>query len=207
MRSLHRPPHRPLVSPCVRLWTTGLVLFGLASCTVTGERTRAVTVYGGRQVQNSLPEELILFQDIDTTDAYIAAVSYAKVIDRYPRMQWELEGNIAKNFIDQSNWEFNGALVLRWMKFPWNDLLRTSAAFGNGLSVANKIPVVEDAGEPDTGTNELLYFIVLEFEMARPNWDHWSLVLRVHHRSGVYGTFDDVSGGSNVLAGGVKYSW
>ena len=53
----------------------------------------------------------------------------------------------------------------------------------------------------------LLNYILGEMTVAPPQVKDWSLVVRVHHRSGVFGLFDGVEGGSNVIGAGVKFHY
>jgi hypothetical protein len=48
---------------------------------------------------------------------------------------------------------------------------------------------------------------MVELAFAPPSQPNWSVFLRVHHRSGVHGLFNGVSGGSNFLALGVRYGF
>jgi len=41
---------------------------------------------------------------------------------------------------------------------------------------------------------------MVEMAAASPNVNDWSIVASIHHRSGVYGSFNNVEGGSNVVA-------
>jgi hypothetical protein len=45
---------------------------------------------------------------------------------------------------------------------------------------------------------------MLELEFALPDARHWSVITRIHHRSGAFGLFNGVTGGSNALAFGVR---
>ena len=56
-------------------------------------------------------------------------------------------------------------------------------------------------------TNELLAYYMIELDFKIPRQTNWSIFGRLHHRSGAWGLFDDVYGGSNILCGGVKYTF
>ena len=94
-------------------------------------------------------------------------------------------------------------MVGRWLKFPWNDTVRTSIAAGEGISYASSIPKIEQERSPDK-TAHLLNYLMLELELAPPDDPRWSVFTRIHHRSGVFGLYDGVSKGSNILAAGVR---
>ena len=52
-------------------------------------------------------------------------------------------------------------------------------------------------------SSQLLNYLALEVEV--PMDKQYSLLGRIHHRSGIYGFFDGVSGGSNAYLLGLKY--
>ena len=123
------------------------------------------------------------------------------------RHQWELEGQIAKHDGEQNHWELNAAIIVRWLDFPWNQYVKTTAAIGDGLSYATVVPPIEEASHTNTGAAKLLNYFVVEVSLAPPSAKHWSLVGRIHHRSGIYGLINDVKGGSNVICLGLKYAY
>ena len=75
------------------------------------------------------------------------------------------------------------------------------------MSYASEVPLLEDLSELETGSTRLLNYLLIEATFAPPKEEHWALVFRIHHRSGIFGVFDDVSGGSNVIALGIKYTF
>ncbi len=108
--------------------------------------------------------------------------------------------------------EYNAVLILRWLKFPWNRYLLTSFAFGDGLSYATKEPPVEvnqhsiNHGD-DYNSSKFLNYMMFELTFALPQLPEWNAILRVHHRSGMFGLINGVSGGSNFLGAGIKYDF
>jgi hypothetical protein len=193
-------------------------MLGLACCTsCRSAPEQAISVYAGPYTDNSLPEEIALFRPLSFEDATVVAAAYSRVVDASsPHYRWEVEGNVAQWFGEQDHQELAGLGLFRWMTFPWDHWVDTSFGFGNGLSWATKNPALEEFFHPDTGATQLLWHIAVEFEFARPrrqggespSWmDSWATFVRVHHRSGIFGTFDGVDGGSNVLALGLRYRW
>jgi len=105
--------------------------------------------------------------------------------------------------------EYNAVLVLRWLKFPWNQYVNTSLAFGEGLSYATKLPPVEmDQHAINQGheykVSKLLNYLLVELSFSIPRFSSYSTFARIHHRSGIFGFFNDVNGGSNFIAGGIR---
>lgn len=195
--------------------TAFALLLSAASCATAPER--AVSVYAGRYSDSSLPEEIALLKSVDLEDATQTAAAYSEVLAvPSSSYRWEWEVNVVHWSGEQSHQEFAGLGLFRWQAFPWDHWLDTSFGLGNGLSWANDTPNLEEAFHPDTGSARLLYHIVVELEFARPkglgggaaHWlDPWATFFRIHHRSGVFGTFSGVDGGSNVLALGLRYRW
>jgi hypothetical protein len=111
--------------------------------------------------------------------------------------------------------EYNAALILRWHKFPWDKYLDTSLAFGNGFSYATKYPPYETDphGQLHGKEHEMykvsktLYYLVIEWNFTHPKINPWSVFIRVHHRSGIFGLINGVDGGSNFIGGGIRYEF
>jgi hypothetical protein len=186
-----------------RLAWAAVLLFG--GCAAPGQR--ALTAYVGAYSDNSLPEEILPLRVIQMEHSRLATLAYAETLHSFwqdhGRWEWEVQG--VKHWGFQSHWEFNALVALRWRSFPWNELVRTSFAIGNGLSWATEVPALELASHTNEGATQLLNYLLLEWTLGLPSLLEWDLVLRIHHRSGIYGLFDGVNGGSNVLALGLKY--
>lgn len=128
------------------------------------------------------------------------SASYAHYRDG--ALQLEAEGQIAYNFGEQSHWEINAVpLVARWLKFPWNHTVATTAAFGIGLSYATEVPEIEVLLEGESA--KLLIYWLAELT-AGPVDAPWSVSLRLHHRSVGYGLFAE-EGGMNGVGLGLRY--
>lgn len=176
-----------------------------------------MSVYAGRYTDNSLPEEIALFKPLSFESATQVAAAYSEVFAApSPAYRWEWEVNGVHWSGEQNHQEIAGLGLFRWQSLPWDHWVDTSLALGNGLSLATEVPALEEAFHPDTGSTRLLYHIVVEVEFARGmplgargrHWlDPWATFVRVHHRSGVFGLFDGVDGGSNTLALGLRYRW
>jgi hypothetical protein len=174
-----------------------------------GPGDRALTAYVGQYMDAALVDEILISQPLREQDAYLAVLAYSESFHSFAdgAGQWEWEVQAGQHFGEQTHQELNGLVVLRWKRFPWSDRLRTSLAIGEGLSLATEVPPLESASQYNEGATELLNYILLEATVGLPGAPHWDFVLRIHHRSGVFGLFDGVDGGSNVLALGLKYTF
>jgi hypothetical protein len=177
-----------------------------APCGADALRPDALTVYAARiSAEPTWHDVLRNPFSTNYTDAYLVAAAlsreYAHRADGALRI--EFEGNVAYNFGEQRHLEFNVApIVLRWQRFPWSHRVATSAAFGLGLSYATDLPEVELALEHDT--QRLLAFWLLELTAGKPD-SPWSFVLRLHHRSPVWGLMGVEDGGMNAPGIGFRY--
>lgn len=163
----------------------------------------ALTVYGGIGTDGGI-ENLPALQ-AHFNDAYMLAGACSREVARWRDLvALELEGQVAQHFKKQDHREVNGLLTVRWMKFPWNDYIRTSVGVGDGVSYASSVPAIESERSPDK-TSKLLNYLMFELELAPQQERRWSIVTRIHHRSGVYGLYNGVSKGSNIFGAGMKY--
>ncbi|ALP51943.1 hypothetical protein Tel_01650 [Candidatus Tenderia electrophaga] len=164
-----------------------------------------MALYVGKYSDDRLGDVLVS-KPIDYLDSYMVTVALGRAFAfASPSHQWEWEAQLVKHFSRQHHWELNALVIYRWQRFPWHRVLRTTLALGDGLSYASEVPPLEAASHTNEGATRLLNYILVEMTAAPPQVTDWSLVVRVHHRSGVYGLFDDVEGGSNVIGVGIKF--
>jgi hypothetical protein len=163
----------------------------------------AVTIYGGRMTDGDFGSSLD--GKANFIDAYVVVGALSWTFARFfeDALSFELEGQVGKWFGDQHHWEFNLPVAIRWSRFPWNHYVSTSLAYGIGPSYASEEPQAEI--EEFDSTEKFLVYWFGELALGPP--DHnWSVVLRLHHRSGAFGLILDRGvGGSNSLAIGLKY--
>ncbi len=161
-----------------------------------------INSYTALLLTSDLQKTLSLYSD--SHDAYLTALTVGKRIGSYKKyIDAEVEGQIVRYYVKQDHWEFNAAFVLRWQPFLWDRVLDTSFAIGNGLSYASEIPDLEQKHH-DKAT-QILHFLMIEVTFALPDYPRWNFLARIHHRSGIWGIFDDVSGGTNGIGFGIKY--
>ncbi len=162
-----------------------------------------VSLYGGRVCYDDLAN---ILSKREYVDSYVAVFSAGKGLADYKHyLRLEGEGQVAKHWGVQDHFEVNALLGLRWLPFPWDRYLDTSFAAGAGLSYATDEPEIEI--EKNDRTKRLLGYLMFELGVVVPQQPKWTLFARVHHRSGAFGLFDGVSGGSNVVGAGLRYSF
>jgi hypothetical protein len=162
----------------------------------------AVTVFGAFQLRGDIWQTFYA-PDFHTGYGFAALAVSRKFYSPTRHIDLELEGQFVKHLVGQYHEEFNGLLVARWLTFPWNRHVPTTFAAGNGLSYAVQTPEWESTLHGKA--SQLLNCMMFELTFSLPDTPRWSLVWRVHHRSGVFGLFSGVEGASNAMGLGLKY--
>ena len=168
------------------------------------QRDWALTLYFGRLTDSGIGETATFnskFENIYFIDLGLSRRLYT--FRNYFNL--EIEGQIAKHFGDQDQWEFDLVSYFRWLLFPWDKYLDTSFAVGAGVSYATSVPKIE-AKNYDEAVR-LLGALMFEFAFSLPRVPQWSLITGIHHRSGAGGVFSGVHGASNAWAMGLRYSF
>jgi hypothetical protein len=163
----------------------------------------AVTLYRGVLTEATLEEMFSFDVEFDTDYTYLALAVTRKIIEITSHINFEGEGIIVKYTGEQDHLELDGLVSARWLSFPWNRYLDTTLAVGFGLSYATEVPPyeVKNKGESE----KLLSFLMFELTAGIPKIPQWDLVLRINHRSGIFGTFNGMRGAMNSLALGLKF--
>jgi hypothetical protein len=174
---------------------------------VAGPEDSALTAYAGRITTVNAWHDIVTEPtQVRFADAYLAALALSYTLARYrdDALTVETEGQAVYNFGDQSHWEFNALMASRWHRFPWDERLATTAAFGLGLSYATEIPEVEV--ELEGSSEQVLIYWMFEMTFAPPGARWAGGSIRLHHRSKGFGLLAD-DGGMNALAAGVRFQF
>ena len=164
----------------------------------TEDSSGAIAVFGG-VMTNSDAVDFLTPWTLDLRESNMVALAATYGIGRFDhRFGFEIEGQIMRHFGDQDHWEITLPIIGRWEAFPWDDVVDTSLAIGAGPSYASEKPKVEVANEGDS--RRLLLYWMMELELGPPGKD-WSALIRLHHRSTVYGLIGDAGGSNAVLVG------
>ena len=144
--------------------------------------------------------------DFKLTNSVEVGIAPSKQLWQYKDyFDLEFETQIVKHFGGEKNFEFNTPLMFRWNKFPWDDIIDTSIAFGDGLSIANGTPALEKAQYGGEHSGPLLNFVILEFTFALPDHPEIQFVNRFQHRSGAFNLLNNTSDASTSFVWGIKY--
>jgi hypothetical protein len=169
-----------------------------------------VAIYAGRYVEDSLGDDIILSPSIPNSwdyaadDHLIAAAVSRQIAHFWRRWTLEPEVGIGQRFGRQSATELWGAFYFRYAGFPWDRYVVTTAGLSTGLNWASEVTDVEqDRAENEEGS-QLMHFFSPEITFAAPSRPDVELVLRFHHRSGVFGLVSDAWGGAQYASVGLR---
>ncbi len=174
----------------------------------TGDRW-AMSLYGGLVTDGNIFQALALssgfepagFIDLKLSNELLTNSLTVSQPERV--LSFDLDAGVGRHVGEQDHLEFTVALAARWHPFIWDEVLETSIAIAQGVSYTTSIPAIEARRWRETA--QLLNHMFYEATFSLPEVPEWSLVARLHHRSGMWGLFSGVSGASNVALFGVRY--
>lgn len=119
----------------------------------------------------------------------------------------EAEGQVGQHFDRENTREASAALVLRSGQLGIFGGTSLNVAWGNGVSYTFSDPQAEsgDAGIRGVGAKRFQYYMSFETELTDSSAPNVHLVLRLAHRSGIYGLISSDRTGSNYLGGGLRF--
>jgi hypothetical protein len=141
--------------------------------------------------------------DLEPAEAYFAAFSGGRILWRGDALRVSAEATVARHIGYNRFTELSTAVMGRWDLLPWDRFFPSSISFGEGISYTTEVPGLERRKNDEVAR----FLNLLIWELAyhprdRPRWDVYG---RIHHRSGVWGTYSGVTAGSNFLGLGVRY--
>lgn len=176
------------------------------------------TLYAGRLADNDLPvfASDTLRGRLSWRHSYFLGAGYLQPV-KPPDWLHRAAGRIGlehishhiewiglQHFGGQHNSEMALAYMVHSPHADWGGL-RLRAGGGVGPSLALGRPSAEDGpdAQPEK-RSRLQHYIALEVEAAMPELSAYSVVLRLHHRSGVYGLVAPKGVGSNFVTLGLR---
>ena len=168
-----------------------------------------LVLYGGKYTDTNF-SQIILHGKTNYKESYIAAgaLNY-RLEPRIRSIFFESEGQIVKHAGVMNHHELNGVLIARY-HFSF---MPASFAFGEGLSIASKTPELENRlkdimalrFEDRERSKPVLNYFLFELDFSLPVVMHDPRIfIRLHHRSGVFGTYCSKTCGSNFITYGIK---
>lgn len=117
----------------------------------------------------------------------------------------ETEALLARHTGLQDHWEADVLIAIR-RQWVWANRFSFSVAIGDGFSLASEVPALEKEENP--GTSVFLQFLMVEFDFGLPGVAGWPrFMMRLHHRSGVFGLHCPQTCGSNFITYGIKIAF
>ncbi len=116
-----------------------------------------------------------------------------------------IEATLTKHTESWDLFSASSALWIRWTLLPWSRWVRSGFKAGAGLSYATDYLVAETAHI--ARSSKLLFHVILEFDVFPFGELPWGFLLRVHHRSGIFGLFEGVVGGSDFICLGLRFAY
>ena len=176
----------------------------------------AVSVYAGQYVKTPMKsvfgvDEAKEVWDWQWDEHYIVAAALSRRLVSIGALDIEPEIGIAQRFGGMHEVEGWAALYFRWTWFPWNHVVRTTAAMATGLNIASDVNKIEEARGRVPGGSRLLHYLSPEMTFALPDQPNIELLFRFHHRSGggdIWGDsdlFKGVNGGAQFQTVGLRY--
>ncbi|MGZ0189284.1 MAG: hypothetical protein ACKVH0_14970 [Alphaproteobacteria bacterium] len=107
--------------------------------------------------------------------------------------------------IDEGGVELGLPVTFVFDGFPWRDKLPMRLRLAVGPSFISKITPTEQSKDVNNVGSKVLNMFNPEIEVGLPGAPEWSGFFRLHHRSGIFGLIDDVTGGSTYMLLGLKH--
>lgn len=158
---------------------------------LANEKYNSLTFFTGALTTDEIKFPLPNFEE-----AAQLGISYNRAIKNFQRARIEFDTSIYKHSLNQLNWEISAGILLRY------HILKNKLSFavGEGLSYASDIPRLEKIRHVNESRLLNLVLIELAYDLDQAH----TVALRWHHRSGVWGLFNDVAGGSNSVQFGFR---
>ena len=133
----------------------------------------------------------------------IIAVAGSRQLVELDENTWiDVELGLARRVGGSDHWEISGLAFLRWDGVPWKEWLYTSFGVGVGPSFATGVWETERRKSGNGEGSRTLNMLVPEIALALPDHPTKQLVFKLHHRSGIFGLINGVSGGSTFVTVG-----
>ncbi len=209
------------MSLLVRLLIAAASLFALISAASADDSEPApnsIAIFAGQATWTNFTESMYAPWKNDLTDIGVAGLAYSHRFGSVndftggmlpsgigDHLFIEGEAGASLRFGDESMGEGWLAAYLRYDNLPWNDYIYTTLAVNTGVSFLTETSSFERSRDSKGEAAKLLHYMGPEITFANPENKNLELLVRYHHRSGVFGLFDGVVSGSTFITAGVRY--
>ncbi len=114
-------------------------------------------------------------------------------------------GLLLNHRIDEGGVEIALPVTFVFDDFPWRDRLPMRLRLAIGPSFSSEISPTEKRKDDDNQGSKFLNMFNPEIEIGWPGAPDWTAFFRLHHRSGIFGLIDGVTGGSTYLTAGIRH--
>jgi len=174
---------------------------------VQDQRDRAIGIWYGRAAEDGILRDIATQPWNANWGDTFGGITYSGRVTRF-WTHFTLDGEVGAGYRSGTDTpEAWGAFYVRFDGFPWRDTLLTSFGLSTGLHWINRLPEVETgtAARPEPNRSKVLHFFSPEIAFALPSAPQHEVAIRYAHRSGIFGSFNGVWEGSNVLMIGYRY--
>jgi hypothetical protein len=176
---------------------------------------QAVSVFAGVATDAAFTDSIFFPLSNDVKDIGIVGIAYSRRLGTWDELtgnvlplgeHFTLEGEVGASarFGDEALGEAWTGLYIRYDGFPWNDSVYTTIAVNTGLSLLTSESDFERSRDENNRNSQLLHYMGPEITFSDPHNKDLELMVRFHHRSGVFGLFDGVISGSTFISSGVR---
>jgi hypothetical protein len=176
----------------------------------------SLAVYGGQATNTNFTESIFMPWTNDMKDIGVIAGAYnyrfgtveeltgLNLLGLGDNFMIEGEAGLSARFGDESLGEAWVGAFLRYDGFFWNEHVYTTVAANTGVSLLTEYSDFERGRDSGGKNSKLLHFMAPEITFADPDHKNLELLVRYHHRSGVFGLFDGVVSGSTFITTGLR---
>jgi hypothetical protein len=181
------------------------------------ESPNAIFVFGGTATQGSLVGTLFTPWNIDFSDVNMLGGSYSRRLGTVNELiggsglghfgdnvTVEAEIGTSRRFGGDDLSEAWTALYFRYDGLPWNDTVYTTIALSTGVNLLLEDSKFEVEAGSGQHASRLLHYLAPEITFADPANKDVELVIRLHHRSSIFGLMDDFNSGSTFVTAGIR---
>jgi hypothetical protein len=171
----------------------------------------SVAVYGGREITTNMTQVFLLRQPVapwrwGVGDAGIVAGEVSRrFATLFGGLDLEAILGVGQRYGDMHATEMWTGVDIRWTVFPWNNYVKTTIAVADGLDYATGIDPAEVALSGNNKHSSFLNFFAPELTLALPSHPDDELLLRFHHRSGIFGLINGVDTGAQFGTIGFRH--
>jgi hypothetical protein len=168
-------------------------------------RKDSVMVFGGVFSSGNMSQAAVPFSRSEN-NYMVGAVLHRHIADLPWYFVFGAEVGVAGRFGEREAVEAFTALNLRFWGLRFGNWVTIAPGLSAGFSVVSDTLGVERQREIVRGGNAtLLFYLQPEISLMFHQWPGTELVLRLHHRSGAYGTLGKMHDGANVHTIGLRW--